>query len=196
VTRTSQVAVLGSPHAGEGLLDDVRTRLEREGGTIVVVPRDVAHDRVHPSDFGGLVVLDLPDGSVDPKAVQVVREFMVADRPVAVIGAGMRLLMAADAVAGRTVASPKELATDVRDLGADVVDGALYTDDKLITARSASDMHVFLERVAQSIASHVEERRIDQVSEQSFPASDPPPGPGAIGASRVGSADGDADALL
>jgi hypothetical protein len=161
---------------------------------VVVVPSELAHELTHPSDFGGLVILELGEGegetvSPDPKAVQVVREFTLADKPVAVIGTGMRLLLEADAVAGRTVASPKELATDARDLGAVVVDGALNTDDKLITARSPSELNVFLDRVMQSFASHVEERQIDQVSEQSFPASDPPPGPGTIGAPRTPSAD-------
>ena len=177
----TKVAILGGEAA------ELRSRLEAAGGTVVAVPADVAFGQAHASDFGGLVLADglpAPVDAADPKGVQLVREFMVADKPVAAIGSGVSLLVAADAVAGRSVAVPDGLADVIRQAGGEMVDAAIHADDKLITARSNAELPLVAERVMRAFASQIEERQLDQVSEQSFPASDPPPGPGAIGAAR------------
>jgi putative intracellular protease/amidase len=179
-----KVAILASPDADQSQVGALRSRIESVGGSAVIVPAELAPERTHPSEFGGLMLPDAPTAyakNADPKAVQLVREFMLADKPVAAIGNGVSLLVAADAVTGRSVASSPALAADVRNAGGEVRDAAVHADEKLITARSAADLAVFTERVLRVFTAQVEERQVDQVAEQSFPASDPPPGPGAIG---------------
>ena len=189
--RGTRVAVVATPNVDEEELRDVRTRLEAAGDSVGLVPSEVSFEAAHPSTFAGLVLLDSAPDAGGPKAVQVVREFMVADRPVAAIGKGVSLLVAADAVVGRSIAAPPELQDDVTDLGGILAASPIQTDDKLITARSTKDLHVFLDRVARAFTAQAEERQLDQVSEQSFPASDPPPGPGTIGAPRPSADDPD-----
>jgi putative intracellular protease/amidase len=182
----AKVAVLAEG-ADRAQLNVVRSRLESAGASVAEVPADVPFDTAHPSGFAGLVVLDLsPLEAQRPggKAAQVVREFMLADKPVAAIGGGIKLLVAADAVAGRSIAAMAEVHGDVLGAGGEIADTSIHVDEKLVTARSGQDIHLFLERVVRTFAGQLEERQIDQVSEQSFPASDPPPGPGAIGAAR------------
>jgi len=180
----TRVAVVAAADAqSEQQLTDVRSRLQAAGASVALVPSEVSFENAHPSGFTGLVLLDTaPDAGV--KAVQAVREFMVADKPVAAIGKGVSLLIAADAVPGRSVAAPSELEDDVKDVGGSLAGAPIHADENLITARSMKDLHLFLDRVARAFAAQAEERLIDQVSEQSFPASDPPPGPGTVGPPR------------
>jgi putative intracellular protease/amidase len=117
----------------------------------------------------------------DARAIQFVREFMAADKPVAAIGDGVRLLVAADAVAGRAIAAPPDLEATIHGAGGQVADAALQVDDKLITSRGAGDLHDVSLAILREFENRVDEARVDQLSEQSFPASDPPPGPSAVG---------------
>jgi protease I len=137
---------------------------------------------------GEYMALFLPGGvanpdalRMDPKAVQFVREFMVSDKPVAAICHAPWLLIEADAVAGRTLTSWPSLKTDVRNAGGNWVDERVHVDEKLITSRKPDDLPFFCKRIVQEFSNRIDESRVDQLSEQSFPASDPPPGPAAIG---------------
>jgi protease I len=157
--------------------------LRPQPGDTLVVERSV--DSCHAADFDALVI---PGGKAaietlraEPKAVHFVREFMAADKPVAAIADGVSMLVAADAAAGRTVAVGAESADDVRAAGAEVVDEAVHVDGKLVTARDGHDLDELTEAILREFANRVDEARIDQLSEQSFPASDPPPGPVAVG---------------
>ena len=79
------------------------------------------------------------------------------------------------------VAVGAQAADDVRAAGAEVVDRAVHVDGKLITARDSHDLEEVTEAILREFANRVDEARVDQLSEQSFPASDPPPGPVAVG---------------
>jgi protease I len=144
------------------------------------IPVDRTFDDCHAADYDALVI---PGGegtaalSRDERVVQLVREFMAADKPVAAIGAGVRLLVVADMVAGRAIAATADVAEEVQRAGGRMVDGAIHVDERLITARSA-DATVAL---VGALTSRVEDARADELSEQSFPASDPPPGPVSVG---------------
>ena len=116
----------------------------------------------------------------DPRAVQLVREFMLADKPVAAICHGPWLLVEANAVAGRTLTSWPSLRTDINNAGGAWVDRAVQLDDNLITSRKPEDLPQFCAAILKGFASEIEERAVDAVIEQSFPASDPPPGPTSI----------------
>jgi hypothetical protein len=180
---STRVAVVAVDDA-RSELNDVRSRLQAAGASVALVPSEVSFENAHPSSFAGLVLLDSAPDAGGVKAVQAVREFMVADKPVAAIGKGVSLHIAADAVPGRSIAAPSELQDDVKDVGGSLAGAPIHADENLITARSMKDLHLFLDRVARGFAARAEERLIDQVSEQSFPASDPPPGPGTIGGPR------------
>jgi protease I len=139
---------------------------------------------VKAADYEALL---LPGGVANPdalrtdeKAVQFVREFMASDKPVAAICHAPWLLVEADAVAGRTLTSWPSLRRDIENAGGKWVDEPVSVDGKLITSRKPEDLPRFNEAVVRAFASGIDERRVDQLSEASFPASDPPPGPTSL----------------
>jgi protease I len=138
-------------------------------------------NEVSARDFDALV---LPGGlkntealRANDAAVQLVRGFMEADKPVAAICHAPKLLVEAGAVEGRTLTSHPELAGQIRDAGGSWVDKAAEVDQKLLTSRKQEDLPAFCANLIGMLASAIDERRLDKMVEQSFPASDPLPGP-------------------
>lgn len=136
-------------------------------------------------DFDALV---LPGGVANPdrlrqnrEAVRLVREFMEADKPVAAICHAPWLLVEADAVRGRTLTSWPSLETDIKNAGGAWVDKQVQLDQKLLTSRKPDDLPAFCAQLVSLLANAINERRLDKMVEQSFPASDPLPGPISIG---------------
>jgi protease I len=136
-------------------------------------------------DFDALVI---PGGVANPDklrtnddAVKFVRDFMELDKPVAAICHGPWLLVEADAVRGRTITSWPSLETDVRNAGGAWVDKQVQLDQKLLTSRKPDDLPAFCAKLVELLSSAIEERRLDKMVEQTFPASDPLPGPIALG---------------
>jgi protease I len=149
------------------------------------LPVDRVLGNVRPSDYDALL---LPGGVANPdrlrtneQAVQFVREFMLADKPVAAICHGPWMLVEANAVAGRTLTSWPSLKTDIRNAGGDWVDEPVRIDDGLITSRKPDDLPRFCATIVSEFA-HAPRRNAsrESVGEQSFPASDPPPGPSTL----------------
>lgn len=98
-------------------------------------------------DFDALL---LPGGQINPdklrmedKAVQLVKDFCAAGKPVAAICHGPWLLVEADVVRGKTVTSWPSVRTDLRNAGANVVDQEVATDGNLITSRNPDDIPAF-----------------------------------------------------
>lgn len=146
---------------------------------------DTLVSQVGARDFDALV---LPGGVANPDklrtnkdAVNFVREFMEADKPVAAICHGPWLLVEADAVRGRTITSWPSLETDVKNAGGAWVDKQVQLDQKLLTSRKPEDLPAFCAQLVELLATAIDERRLDKMVEQSFPASDPLPGPIALG---------------
>jgi len=136
-------------------------------------------------DFDALV---LPGGVANPDklrtnkdAVKFVRDFMEADKPVAAICHAPWLLVEADAVRGRTITSWPSLETDVKNAGGAWVDKQVQLDQKLLTSRKPDDLPAFCAKLVELLTTAIEERRLDKMIEQTFPASDPLPGPIALG---------------
>ena len=151
---------------------------------------------VSVADFDALVI---PGGVANPdtlrlekKAVALVRDFIEADKPVAAICHGPWLLVEADAVRGRTLTSWPSLKTDIRNAGGTWVDKQVQVDQKLITSRKPDDLPAFSARIVADFASSIREDKIDSLVEQTFPASDPAPGPAAIGHTRDSSGEAEA----
>lgn len=136
---------------------------------------------VSPSDYDALV---LPGGVKNPDrlrmnrdAVAFVRSFMEYDKPVAAICHGPWLLVEAGAVKGRTLTSYPSLHTDITNAGGDWVDRGVVVDQKLVTSRDTGDLPAFCSTLVSALSSAIEERSLDRMVEQTFPASDPLPGP-------------------
>src|SRR3954469_21748306 len=136
-------------------------------------------------DYEGLV---LPAGVANPDklrtnedAVKLVRDFMELDKPVAAICHGPWLLVEADAVRGRTITSWPSLETDIRNAGGAWVDKQVELDQKLLKSRKPDDLPAFCAKLVELLSSAIDERRLDKMVEQTFPASDPLPGPIALG---------------
>ena len=136
---------------------------------------------VSARDYDALV---LPGGvknpdtlRMNPAAVDFVRSFMESDKPVGAICHGPWLLVEAGCVKGRTLTSYPSLQTDIRNAGGDWADRTVITDQKLVTSRNPGDLPIFCDTLVSTIAQAIEERSLDRIIEQSFPASDPAPGP-------------------
>lgn len=142
---------------------------------------DKTVEEVTPRDFDALV---LPGGMrnteglrANAEAIQFVRGFMEADKPVAAICHAPRLLVEAQAVEGRTLTSHPEIADEIREAGGSWVDKQASLDQKLLTSRKPEDLPAFCGNLIALLSSAIDERRLDKMVEQSFPASDPLPGP-------------------
>jgi len=146
---------------------------------------EIAVDRVlgetGAADYDALL---LPGGVANPdqlrteeKAVQFVREFVEADKPVAAICHAPWLLVEAGLVKGRTLTSWPSLRTDIENAGGEWVDREVVTDQKLVTSRKPDDLPAFNRKMVSTFASAAGESRLDAMVEQTFPASDPLPPP-------------------
>jgi protease I len=149
------------------------------------IPVDRVLSDAHASEYDALL---LPGGVANPdrlrmdrNAVQFVREFMLSEKPVAAICHGPWLLVEADAVAGRRLTSWPSLQTDIRNAGGEWVDSEVQVDHKLVTSRTPADIPAFSAAIVREFSNRMDEAKVDEMSEQSFPASDPPPGPTSIG---------------
>ena len=146
---------------------------------------DVLAKDASARDFDALVI---PGGvrntealRASPEAVELVRSFMELDKPVAAICHAPRLLVEANAVQGRTLTSHPEIADEIRGAGGSWVDKQAAVDQRLLTSRKQEDLPAFCGNLIAMLSSAIEERRLDKMVEQTFPASDPLPGPISIG---------------
>jgi protease I len=108
-------------------------------------------------DYAALV---LPGGVANPDqlredgaSVALVRDFVEAGLPIAVICHGPWTLVEADVVQDRTLTSYPSLRTDLRNAGATVVDQQVCIDGNLITSRSPKDLDAFCQAITDRFAS-------------------------------------------
>jgi protease I len=108
---------------------------------------DLELSQAKPEDFDALV---LPGGVANPdelrtntKAVEFVKHFIKAGKPVATICHGPWTLVEADAVRGKTVTSWPSLRTDLKNAGANWVDKEVVVDGNLVTSRKPDDLPAF-----------------------------------------------------
>ena len=109
-----------------------------------------------PETFAGLV---LPGGVANPDAlrtdedaVEFVRSFFDADKPVAAICHAGWMLAEAGVARGRRLTSWPSLRTDLRNAGAEWVDEEVVVDGNLVTSRKPDDLPAFTAELVDQFA--------------------------------------------
>jgi protease I len=127
-------------------------RAWRKGDWGDSVDVDATLDRAVPGDFDALL---LPGGVInpdrlrlEPKAALFVRGFAEEMKPIAAICHGPWMLIEADLVRGKRIASWPSLKTDLRNAGAEWADEPAVEDGNLVTSRKPDDIPAFVDRFA------------------------------------------------
>lgn len=119
---------------------------------------------VSADEYDGAV---LPGGVANPdnlrtdeKAVEFLRSFFEAGKPVAAICHAPWMLVEADVVDGRTLTSYPSLQTDVRNAGGNWVNEECVVDSGLVTSRKPDDLPAFCAKLVEELAEgvHAEQR--------------------------------------
>ena len=173
-----RVAILATDGVEQAELTEPRKALDQAGAKTSVVspksgkikgwqhdhwgdeiPVDVPLDSARADDFDALM---LPGGVMNPdhlrqdqRAVQFVKDFFQAGKPVAAICHGPWLLVEANVVRDRTVTSWPSLQTDIRNAGGDWVDREVVTDMGLVTSRKPDDIPAFNRKMVEEFAEGV-----------------------------------------
>lgn len=126
---------------------------EKDWGDSVTV--DVELSNASADDYDALV---LPGGQINPdtlrtedEAVEFVRAFDRACKPLAAICHGPWLLVEAGAAKGREVTSWPSVRTDLENAGARWRDAEVVTDGHLITSRKPDDIPAFTRAVIDAL---------------------------------------------
>ena len=116
---------------------------------------DITLDQANVNDYDGLV---LPGGVINPDtlrqnsdAVNFVRSFFQAHKPVAAICHAPQLLTEAGVVEGRRMTSYNSIKTDLQNAGANWVDEEVVVDSGLVTSRNPDDLPAFNAKVIEEI---------------------------------------------
>jgi deglycase len=129
---------------------------------------DRAVGEADASDYDGLV---LPGGVANPdqlrtkpEALEFVKGFFAAGKPVGVICHGPWTLIDAGVVEGRTLTSWPSLETDLRNAGADWVDEEVHVDQGLVSSRKPDDLEAFNAKIVEEFAEGVHEGRREKTN--------------------------------
>ena len=119
-------------------------------------PVDIPLESATPEDYAGLL---LPGGVMNPdklrmnrKAVQFVRAFYEAGKPIAAICHGPWTLVEADVVRGRMMTSWPSLQTDIRNAGGEWIDEQVVTDQGIVTSRNPDDIPAFNKKMIEEFS--------------------------------------------
>ena len=169
-----KVAILVAEGFEQVELTEPKAALERAGARISIVSPsrdrvqgwkhfdkadkfkvDVALESARADDFDALL---LPGGvanpdqlRMQPKAVQFVKDFVQAGKPVAVICHGPWTLIEADCVRGRMLTSWPSLKTDLVNAGATWVDEPAFRDGNIVWGRVVEDIPDFCRELVAAI---------------------------------------------
>jgi len=114
-----------------------------------------------PGDYDGLA---LPGGVANPDALRLdedamefVRSFFEAGKPVGAICHAPWILVEAGVVDGRMLTSWPSLQTDIRNAGGNWVDEEVHVDEGLVTSRKPDDLDAFNAKIVEEFAEGVHE---------------------------------------
>ena len=133
----------------------------KEWGDEVSVDKPL--DQADPNDYDALV---LPGGvmnpdklRMNPRAIDFVKAFFQAGKPVAAICHAPWTLIDAGVVSGRKITSYPSLATDLKNAGAKWVDEEVVVDQGLVTSRNPDDLPAFNRKMIEEFAEGRHEQR-------------------------------------
>jgi protease I len=166
------LTVLVSPEQGK-----VKSWQHTEWGDEFKV--DVPLAQASPDDYDALV---LPGGVMNPdhlrqntQAVDFVRAFVQAGKPIAAICHGPWTLIEAGAVKGREMTSYPSIQTDLKNAGAKWVDREVVTDNGLVTSRKPDDIPAFTKKMIEEFAEGIHKPHQAAMGQtRSMPNSAPP----------------------
>jgi len=125
---------------------------------------DVELSSTTAADFDALLI---PGGVMSPDrlrmiadAVQFVRAFAEAGKPIAAICHGPWMLVEADVVRGRKVTSYRSIRTDLANAGAKWMDEEVVTDGGMVTGRQPSDLPAFIAKMLEEFAEGVHKPKV------------------------------------
>jgi protease I len=126
---------------------------------------------VGEADVGGYDGLVLPGGVANPdqlrtkpEALEFVRGFFEAGKPVGVICHGPWTLIDAGVAGGRTLTSWPSLETDLRNAGANWVDEEVHVDQGLVSSRKPDDLEAFNAKIVEEFAEGVHEEQREKTN--------------------------------
>jgi protease I len=137
-----------SPKAGR-----IQGWQHQDKGATAAVDIDLAN-----ADAASYDALVLPGGvmnpdalRLEPSAIDFVRTFAEAKKPIAAICHGPWTLINAEAVAGKTMTSWPSLQADLENAGAKWVDREVVVDGRLVTSRKPDDLPAFCEKMIETM---------------------------------------------
>lgn len=180
--KGSKVAILATDGFEQSELFEPKKALENAGAEITIVSLesgeikgwdendwgesikvDVTLDDTLPETYDALV---LPGGVMNPdklrmndKAVNFVKAFFDAGKPVGAICHAPWTLINADVVKGKKLTSWASLQKDLENAGAEWMDMAVIVDNGLVTSRKPDDLPAFNEKLIEEIAEGVHKNR-------------------------------------
>jgi protease I len=119
------------------------------------VTADLAAGQARIDDFDAVII---PGGHAPDKMrlrhamVDLIREAMETNKPVAAICHGPQLLISANSLRGRTLTCWPSIAVDVKNAGGLYVDKPVVEDGNLITSRKPDDVPMFSEAIIRALS--------------------------------------------
>jgi protease I len=173
-----KIAILATEGFEQSELFKPQSALEDEGAeTFVISPQsgeikgwdhtdwgkqaevDVELSQAKAEDYDALLlpggVMNPDNLRVIPEAVDFVKKFLDAGKPIGAICHGPWTLIEAGGVKGRILTSWPSLQTDIRNAGGTWVDQEVVTDRGLVTSRKPDDIPAFSRKLIEEIAEGV-----------------------------------------
>lgn len=169
-----KVAILATNGFEESELKSPKEAMEKEGFQVEIISEkegkikawkdddwsgeyqvDKSLENANPSDYNALMI---PGGVINPdklrgneKALQFVKHFFEAKKPVAAICHGPQVLISAGVVKGRNMTSYHSVKDDLVNAGANWEDKEVVVDQGLVTSRSPEDIPAFNSKMIEEI---------------------------------------------
>lgn len=137
--------------------ESLKSALERAGALVEILSdgRSRSDEEWHGGRYAAVVVGSGRDDGLESRILQLVREFLLSGKPVVVTGDGLALFEQA---------------------------GGAREDALIVTGPAGGEGGA---AVVRKLAERFDDNQVDEMSDQSFPASDPPATtPGSIGPTR------------
>jgi protease I len=134
---------------------------EKDWGESIKV--DATLDETLPETYDALV---LPGGLMNPdslrvedKAINFVKSFFDAGKPVGAICHAPWTLINAGVVKGRKMTSYTSIRKDLENAGAEWMDMQVVTDNGLVTSRKPDDLPAFIDKLIEEIAEGIHQKQ-------------------------------------